>query len=55
MFSQYDSSGRQRSNSHLSTAEGEDETVNGKSTGYRAATTTIDADGKRSTYSIHTP
>jgi len=52
--SAYDQSGQTKTNSYLSTAEGEDQTVNGKTTGFRAATTTVEDDGKRSTYSIHT-
>lgn len=52
---QYDSTGKEKTSGFVSTAEGEDQTVNGKSSGYRAATTTIEDDGKRSTYSIHTP
>lgn len=38
-----------------SEAESEDHNINGKRTGYKAATTTLDDDGKVSTYSIHTP
>jgi len=52
---EYDSAGKTKSSGYLSTAEGEDQTLNGKSTGFRAATTTVEDDGKRSTYSIHTP
>lgn len=38
---------------YLSTAEAENHNVNGKEAGYKAATTTLDDDGKVSTYSIH--
>lgn len=50
---QYDSTGRQKSTGFVTTAEGEDQTLNGQTTGYKAATTTVEDDGKRSTYSIH--
>jgi hypothetical protein len=39
----------------LSTAEAEKHNINGAETGYKAATTTLENDGKVSTYSIHTP
>lgn len=52
---QFDASGKPRTYGHLSTAESESQTVNGKTSGYKAATTTLDDDGKISTYSIHTP
>lgn len=52
---QYDAAGQPRSYGHLSTAVSESKTINGKTSGYKAATTTLDDDGKISTYSIHTP
>ncbi|KAJ6646958.1 hypothetical protein Bhyg_02175 [Pseudolycoriella hygida] len=51
---QYDENGRPKTYSSLSTAESEDHNINGKSTSYKAATTTLEDDGKVSTYSIHT-
>lgn len=39
----------------LSTAEAEKHNINGNEAGYKAATTTLENDGKVSTYSIHTP
>lgn len=39
----------------LSTGESEKHNINGAETGYKAATTTLENDGKVSTYSIHTP
>lgn len=51
----YGNDGKPKSYAMLSTAESEDHSVNGKRTGYKAATTTLDDDGKVSTYSIHTP
>ncbi|XP_055599083.1 hornerin-like isoform X1 [Uranotaenia lowii] len=47
--------GNIKSYSSLSTAESEQHNVNGKKTGYKAATTTLEDDGKVSTYSLHTP
>lgn len=52
--SQYDEQGRLRTHSTLSTAEAELHNVNGKSTGYKAATSTVEDDGKISTYSLRT-
>lgn len=54
-FLKYGSDGKPKSYSMRSEAESEDHNVNGKRTGYKAATTTLDDDGKVSTYSIHTP
>jgi hypothetical protein len=51
---QYDETGKPKSYSSLSTAESENHNINGKSTSYKAATTTLEDDGKVSTYSIHT-
>lgn len=53
--SEYDDSGKIKSHSMLSTAESEKHNVNGEEAGYKAATTTLENDGKVSTYSIHTP
>ena len=53
--SEYDSEGKIKSHSMLSTAEAEKHNINGAETGYKAATTTLENDGKVSTYSIHTP
>ncbi|XP_070509318.1 serine-rich adhesin for platelets-like isoform X2 [Chironomus tepperi] len=53
--SEYDSDGKIKSHSMLSTAEAEKHNINGAETGYKAATTTLENDGKVSTYSIHTP
>lgn len=52
---EYGSDGKPKSYGYLSTAESEDHNINGQHTGYKAATTTLDDDGKVSTYSIHTP
>lgn len=52
---QYGDDGKPKSYSMLSTAESENHNINGHETGYKAATTTLDNDGKVSTYSIHTP
>ncbi|XP_055546372.1 pneumococcal serine-rich repeat protein-like isoform X2 [Wyeomyia smithii] len=51
----YDDAGKIKSYSSLSTAESEQHNIDGKKTGYKAATTTLDDDGKVSTYSLHTP
>lgn len=51
----YDENGKIKSYGSLSTGESEHHNVNGHETGYKAATTTLDDDGKISTYSIHTP
>jgi hypothetical protein len=53
--SEYDSDGKIKSHSMLSTGESEKHNVNGAETSYKAATTTLENDGKVSTYSIHTP
>jgi len=53
--SEFDHTGKTKSSSYLLTGEGEDETLNGKTSSYKAATATLEQDGKRSTYSIHTP
>jgi len=53
--SEYGSDGKPKSYSHLSTAEAEKYNINGNEAGYKAATTTLENDGKVSTYSIHTP
>lgn len=52
---QYDESGKPKTYSSLSTAESEQHNINGKTAGYKASTTTLEDDGKISTYSIHTP
>lgn len=52
---QYDESGKPKSYSSLSTGESEHHNINGKTAGYKASTTTLEDDGKISTYSIHTP
>ncbi|XP_058814355.1 uncharacterized protein LOC131678301 isoform X2 [Topomyia yanbarensis] len=51
----YGEDGKIKSYSSLSTAEGEQHNIDGKKTGYKAATTTLEDDGKVSTYSLHTP
>lgn len=51
----YDDTGKLKSYGSLSTGESEHHNLNGIETGYKAATTTLDDDGKISTYSIHTP
>ncbi|KAG5674789.1 hypothetical protein PVAND_004737 [Polypedilum vanderplanki] len=53
--SEYDDSGKIKSHSMLSTGESEKHNVNGEESKYSAATTTLENDGKVSTYSIHTP
>lgn len=53
--SEYGPDGKPKSYSMLSTGESENHNINGAETGYQAATTTLDNDGKTSTYSIHTP
>ncbi|XP_053665033.1 protein lingerer [Anopheles marshallii] len=50
----YGEDGKPKTSSMLSTAESEKHNVNGKTTGYKAATTTVEDDGKVSTYSLHT-
>lgn len=50
----YGDDGKPKSYSMLSTAESEKHNINGKTTGYKAATTTLEDDGKVSTYSLHT-
>uniref|UniRef100_A0A2M4BFT1 Putative cell wall protein awa1 n=1 Tax=Anopheles marajoara TaxID=58244 RepID=A0A2M4BFT1_9DIPT len=50
----YGSDGKPKTFSMLSTAESEKHNINGKTTGYKAATTTLEDDGKVSTYSLHT-
>lgn len=51
----YDDEGKLKTYGSLSTGESEHHNINGHQTGYKAATTTLDDDGKISTYSIHTP
>lgn len=51
----YGDDGKIKSYSSLSTAESELHNINGKKTGYKAATSTLEDDGKVSTYSLHTP
>lgn len=51
----YGEDGKIKSYSSLSTAEAEQHNINGKKTGYKAATSTLEDDGKVSTYSLHTP
>lgn len=53
--SEYGPDGKPKTYSTLSTGEGEKYNINGAETGYKAATTTLENDGKVSTYSIHTP
>jgi hypothetical protein len=53
--SEYGPDGKPKSYSMLSTAESEKHNINGAETGFKAATTTLEDDGKVSTYSIHTP
>lgn len=53
--SEYGTDGKPKSYSTLSTAEAEKYNINGAEAGYKAATTTLENDGKVSTYSIHTP
>jgi hypothetical protein len=53
--SEYGPDGKPKTYSHLSTAEAEKHNINGQEAGYKAATTTLENDGKVSTYSIHTP
>jgi hypothetical protein len=53
--SQYGPDGKPKSYSFLSTGESENHNINGLETGYKAATSTLENDGKVSTYSIHTP
>uniref|UniRef100_A0AAG5DWG5 Uncharacterized protein n=1 Tax=Anopheles atroparvus TaxID=41427 RepID=A0AAG5DWG5_ANOAO len=50
----YGDDGKPKTFSMLSTAESEKHNINGKTTGYKAATTTLEDDGKVSTYSLHT-
>uniref|UniRef100_A0A182T264 Uncharacterized protein n=1 Tax=Anopheles maculatus TaxID=74869 RepID=A0A182T264_9DIPT len=50
----YGDDGKPKTYSMLSTAESEKHNINGKTTGYKAATTTLEDDGKVSTYSLHT-
>ncbi|XP_052896941.1 uncharacterized protein LOC128303897 [Anopheles moucheti] len=50
----YGEDGKPKTSSMLSTAESERHNINGKTTGYKAATTTVEDDGKVSTYSLHT-
>lgn len=52
---QFGSDGAPKTYNYLSTGEGEHHDINGKQAGYKAATTTLDDNGKVSTYSIHTP
>lgn len=52
---EYDENGKPKTYSTLSTGESELHNVNGKTSGYKAATTTLENDGKVSTYSIRTP
>lgn len=51
----YGDDGKIKSYSSLSTGESEQHNINGKRTGYKAATSTLEDDGKVSTYSLHTP
>ena len=53
--SEYGTDGKPKTYSHLTTAESEKHNVNGHEEGYKAATTTLENDGKVSTYSIRTP
>lgn len=50
----YDELGRPRTYSTLSTGESELHNVNGYKAGYKAATSTLEDDGKVSTFSLHT-
>ncbi|CAO1323092.1 unnamed protein product [Diamesa serratosioi] len=53
--SEYGPDGQPKTYSHLTTAESEKHKINGHEEGYKAATTTLENDGKVSTYSIRTP
>lgn len=53
--SEYGTDGQPKTYSHLTTAESEKHKINGHEEGYKAATTTLENDGKVSTYSIRTP
>lgn len=50
---QFDQNGQTKTKGYLTTAEGADETINGKTTGFRAATTSVQDDGKVSIFSVH--
>ncbi|XP_062547342.1 uncharacterized protein LOC134212961 isoform X2 [Armigeres subalbatus] len=50
----YGDDGKIKTYSSLSTAESEQHNINGQKAGYKAATTTLEDDGKVSTYSLHT-
>lgn len=52
--SQYDEQGRRRTHSTLSTGESELHNVNGRKAGYQAATSTVENDGRASTYTLST-
>lgn len=51
--SKYGADGKLSTHSMLSTAEGEQHNINGDQVGFKAATTTLEDDGKVSTYSLH--
>lgn len=53
--SEYGTDGQPKTYTHLTTAESEKHKINGHEEGYKAATTTLENDGKVSTYSIRTP
>lgn len=52
--SEFGSDGQVKNYKELSTGESEQYDVNGRRTGYKAATTTLDDNGKVSSYSLHT-
>jgi hypothetical protein len=52
--SEYGSDGKPKTYSSMSTGESEKYNINGEEAGYKAATSTLEKDGKVSTYSIHT-
>lgn len=53
--SEYGPDGKPKSYSTLSTGEAEKYNINGAEAGYKAATSTLENDGKVSTYSQFTP
>lgn len=52
--SEYGPDGKPKTYSSMSTGESEKYNINGEEAGYKAATSTVEKDGKVSTYSIHT-
>lgn len=51
--SEYGPDGKPKTYSSMSTGEAEKYNINGEEAGYKAATSTVEKDGKVSTYSIH--